>query len=91
MSEKLTILKDAMFIDEAAKEIRMRRETLKEICRAAGILIPWGGGAKRKRYKVKLSDAENAVMAERHREQFKEQKESRTRRQSGALHPLVRC
>lgn len=63
MATELTKLNDACSIREAALKISIKRERLFEICKAAKILIPWGGSKKRPRYKVRLRDAEDAILS----------------------------
>lgn len=52
-------------VGEAAKVLKMDRHHLRERCRAAGILIRWGGGEKRDFVKVMLSEARRALLNDR--------------------------
>lgn len=82
MTNALTKLQDVCTIRRAAKLIGMKRDRLFEICKNAQILIPWGGTPKHPRFKVRLSEAENAILSLK---QAKDQKPSKK------LHRWVEC
>ncbi len=58
-------LQDLVTLHEGAKKFHMDRARFFSICDRAGILIPWGGTEAHPRFKVKLSDAENAILMTR--------------------------
>ncbi len=83
----LTLLNDAKSIEQAAKLVEMDRRNFKRICEQAGILIPWGGTKAHPRFKVKLSDAERAILAQKVAKTSVEPVSSKQTK----LHRLVRC
>lgn len=84
MGEQERLLADAMPIGTAAKAVKMRRERFEELCREAGILIPWGGTKEHPRFKVRLSEAERAILNQ------KKVADSRAFVRPSGIHPQVR-
>ena len=83
-------LDDLVSIEQAAKRVHMRPETLRQLCLDHRIAIEWGGGPKVKRLKVKLSEAE-AMLLSRRAGRHRQERKRRAIVASARLHPDVRC
>jgi hypothetical protein len=65
MTTAIDEITDLVTIEEAARRIGIGREHLRRIVKAAHIGVPWGGPARRPRFKVSLEVAARAVLEQR--------------------------
>ena len=81
---------DLEYIDAAARKIGMDRQRFRAICIGCGVAIRWGGTEKHPRLKVSMSEAKNAIMAQRYRLPQKHGTTTKATRQAVACDD-VRC
>lgn len=86
-------LDDVMTIDAAAKIIGIDKARLRELVKAAGVAIRWGGSDDHPYLKVKLADAKRIVLDRRYVPPAapKRPPPRRSAAGGGTLHRLVRC